>query len=394
VPFDCQHRRLWGQEACQQACPTRGSSAFEYHRVERPGEAPPRDADAADVIVLDMNHGWPNLGHAAIVHAIQNIVCDLLEALEAADLRVRVISYDVRRRGGVPPPPGLAGGLYVGTGGPGHLDPRLNDGVSPGSQGIREDPRWESGLFRLFDAICENRAAALIGVCHTFGVMCRWLDVATPVLRGEEKGGKSAGIMENVLSSEALSHPWFGRFAEALPAPHRRFRVLDNRLYDLIPHDEERLIPKGSARSCDVTPLAHETLGPNGAAGPGITMIEVARDDATVAPRILGVNHHPEIVNRARQLSVLAVRRDRGDVTQQWYEERARTLTEQLADGDRRLDLTSSYTLLGPLRFHLYRLVRALAARRHRPFEIDEDALPLLVTAAGKPLTLSALAER
>ena len=52
---------------------------------------------------------------------------------------------------------------------------------------------------------------------HSFGVMCRWSDVAAPVLRPAEKGGKSAGILENVLTDEGARHPWFRQLAEELP---------------------------------------------------------------------------------------------------------------------------------------------------------------------------------
>ena len=89
-------------------------------------------------------------------------------------------------------------------------------------------------------------------------------------------------------------------------------------------------------------------------------------------PRIFGVNHHPEIVNRPRQLTILRKRMERGEVTPEWYEERVAALTEDIHDhGDRALHVTSSYTLLAPLRHYLHREARrrAAAARayaRHR----------------------------
>ena len=184
--------------------------------------------------MLDMHHGWPNLGHEALVHVLQNAVCDLREPLLRAGLNVRVISYDVRRGQALPEAPGGRHLIYLGTGGPGHLDPAVNDGRE-GSQGIVEDPAWEARLFALFDAIRADQRASLFAVCHTFGVMCRWLGVADAVLRGPEKGGKSVGVRHNVLSAEGQGHPWFTPFARALGTA-ARFPVLDNRLYDLIPH--------------------------------------------------------------------------------------------------------------------------------------------------------------
>ena len=109
--------------------------------------------------------------------------------------------------------PGPRFSLYLGTGGPGHLDPRANDGVRPGAQGILEDPCWEAPAFALFDAIRADDDAALIAVCHTFGVMCRWSGAAAPALRGPEKG-KCSGVLENMLALPAAQHPWFRRFAE------------------------------------------------------------------------------------------------------------------------------------------------------------------------------------
>ena len=378
MPFDCQYRVTHGQDVCVAACPTTGDvPTFAFARIERDDVLPELDPAAIDLAVLDMHHGWPNLGHDAIVYGIQNIVCDLTPALRAAGLRVRVLSYDVRRGHRVPEEPGERHAIYVGTGGPGHLDPRLNDGVAPGSQGIAEDPAWETPLFGLFDAIRADQDAALLAVCHTFGVMCRWLGVADVVLRGPEKGGKSSGIVDNVLTDAALAHPWFSRLARELP-DRRRLKILDNRLYDLI--------PAGGTLPADLVGLSCEALGVCGPPGDALTAVEVARDRDGTMPRILGVNHHPEIVNRSRQLTILKKRMERGAVTAEWYAERARTLTETIADerGDQWLHLTSSFMFLGPLRFHLYRQIRLRAEAIGRAVDIDEHRTPILPT--GSPV--------
>jgi hypothetical protein len=335
-------------------CRALESGAFLYARADRPDEAPTPDPHVIDVHVLDMNHGWPNVGHDALVMAIRTVTCDLAESLLSTGLRVRAVSCDVRRGGVLPPAPGPLGGVYVGTGGPGHLDPAQNDGVTFGSQGIAEDPSWEAPLFGLFDAIRAEPEAALIGVCHTFGVMSRWLDVAAPVLRGPEKGGKSAGITENLLTSEAASHPWFRSLVDESPGG-ARIRILDSRLYDLLPR------PELASR---VTPLGFETTGPGGPAGEAVTMWEAERDVTGRMPRIFGVNHHPEIVDRTRVLMLLWQKRARGEVSHDWYAERAQAMTVTLRDedADRRLDLTSRYTLFGPLRYYMHRQVRLRAA--------------------------------
>jgi hypothetical protein len=372
MPFDCRHRQRLGPQACLEDCLiTHAPARFEFVRVERAGDLPPADPRAVDVAILDMHHGWPNLGHAAIVHALQNAVCDLREDLDRAGLVVRALSYDVRRGQMIPRPESHRHALYIGTGGPGHLDPRKNDGVSEGSQGITEDPAWEAPLFHLFDGIRADEHTALFGVCHTFGVMCRWLGIADARLRGPEKGGKSAGITENVLTSEACGHPWFERFSAQLP-DRRRLRILDNRLYDLVP------LPGADP---NVVAVGRE-CGP-GHHGPGeaITMIEVARDAGGVMPRIFAVNHHPEVVNRPRLLTILLQKRDRGEVREDdpWYQERLHALTQPMTDeyGDRLLQLTSSYTFLGPVRFHLYRLVRRRVQALGVPTGVHETRVPI-----------------
>ena len=137
------------------------------------------------------------------------------------------------------------------------------------------DPGWEAPAFRLFDAIKADEHAALIAVCHTFGVLCRWAGAADPVLRGPEKG-KCSGVLENVLAWPAAEHPWFRRFAELL-GPGARLRVVENRLFDLIPRPGR--FPAGCL------PLAFETRGVGGAREDAVAMIEFARDAYGVMPQ-------------------------------------------------------------------------------------------------------------
>lgn len=315
--------------------------------------------------VLDMNHGWPNLGHDCLVHSLLDTSCELLPVAEETGVRVRALSFDVRRSGGVPELPGGRFALYVGTGGPGHIDPYENDGVSAWSQGIREDPTWQGPLYRLFDAILAHDSAALLAVCHTFGLLCHWSGLARPVFRGPAKGGKSSGVLENVLTPEADKHPWFHRFGEEL-ADGVRLRILDNRLFDLIPDGS---FPNGT------TPIGWETLGVGGPRGDALTMLELARDTSGAMPRVFGVNHHPEISDRARQLLLVEHKLERGEVSEQWVAERREALTRTFPDEDseQRLRRTSEYTLLGPLRFHVQRQVRLRAESLGFAVGLHED---------------------
>jgi hypothetical protein len=311
------------------------SDYFEYVRAT--DSVPEADRDRIDIAVLDMNHSWPNLGHDSIVHAISEAAETFAGALKAAGAKVRAISFDVRRTGLLPAGPDGRFSLYVGTGGPGHLDPRLNDGKSEFAQGVNETPDWEAPLFRLFDAIISHPKAALLGICHSFGLMCRWSQAAKPILRSK----KSSGLLSNVLAEAATQHPWFERFARELP-DGRHFRIIDNRLFDLILDD-----PAG------VNCLSFEDE--NSAA---VTMLEFARDTAGKMPRVFGVNHHPEIIDREHVLEVLDEKRANGEVTERWYRERADTMTDLLqGENESETRLTSHYTLLGPLRHHVSQLI-------------------------------------
>src|SRR5262249_13952279 len=139
----------------------------------------------------------------------------------------------------------------------------------------------------------------------------------------------------------ATSHPWFSQFAGAL-GDHRHFKVIDNRLFDLV----------ATGRN-GVSVIARETE-----ASDAFTVVEFARDATNTMPRILGVNHHPEIIDRDHIMAVLEEKRAHGDVTEAWYRERAVTMRDLfVGEAERQSRLTSEYTFLGPLRFHVRRVV-------------------------------------
>lgn len=312
-------------------------SFFELVRIEDSIPAPAREF--IDVAMLDMNHFWPNVGHNALVHAVLEIAAELRGELEQINAKVRVLSYDVRRRNTVPAAPNGQFQIYIGTGGPGHLDPRLNDGVAEWSQGVEETPAWEAPLFKLFDDILAHPSAAFFAVCHSFGLVCRWSGIARPELRTE----KSSGMPLNRLSREALQHPWFEQFARELP-DGQHFRVVDNRLFDLV--------LEASGKSLPIAFEADEARS-------GLTMVELARDPGGAMPRFLGVNHHPEIIDRDHIMQVLDEKREHGEVSDRWYSERATTMRDLFrGENERQSRLTSYYTLLAPLRFQIERVIR------------------------------------
>ncbi|HEX9983111.1 MAG TPA: hypothetical protein VGF69_07600 [Thermoanaerobaculia bacterium] len=309
---------------------------FEYIRLE--DSVPAADKACIDVVLLDMNHEWPNVGHDSIVHVVLEAAETYRRELVAQGRKVRVLSFDVRHRLMIPESPNGRFRVYLGTGGPGHLDPRLNDGQTEWSQGINETDAWEAPLFRLFDDILADDQASMFAICHSFGLVCRWSGVARPELREE----KSSGMPLNSLSDQAIAHPWFHEFAEALP-DRRHFRVVDNRLFDLVLQEPGKGLP-----------IAYESDGST-----GLTMIELARDADGTMPRFLGVNHHPEIIDRDHIMQVLEEKRFHGEVGEKWYRERVLTMRDLFqGELERQSRLTSRYTLIEPLRFQLGKLVR------------------------------------
>jgi len=300
---------------------------FEYIRVN--GSVPPPQDDRIDVAILDMNHNWPNVGHDSVIRTVR----EAAEWYQGSGLVVRAVSFDVR--GSLQIPEAGRFKLFLGTGGPGHLDPRLNDGEAPWSQGVTESAAWEAPLFSLFDDVFADESASLLAICHSFGLLCRWANVADAVLREE----KSSGMPTNALSDAALDDPWFGRFAHQLP-DGRHFYVVDNRLFDLV------------TTRRDETAIAFEDETSD-----GLTMVQLARDAAGM-PRVFGANHHPEIVDREHIMTVLERKLNHGEVSDDWYEERASTMRELFTgERERQSRLTSEYTLLAPLRHHLGKLV-------------------------------------
>ena len=292
-----------------------------------------------------MNHGFPNLGHASVVGRLERIGAEERDRLGRSAPEVRVVSYDVRR-GLAVPSSAERFPLVVGTGGPGALDPRENDGVSPLSQGIAEDPAWEAPLWRFFDALLSRSGCALFGICHTFGLLARWSGFGEAVARGPEKG-KSAGAVPNRLTPEAEAHPWFGGYYRT--SSGGRVRVLDSRLFDILP----------SGRGPG-TILAWES-NDAGERGDAATMVELDRY-ADGTPRVWAVNHHPEIGGAAEQRESLLRLASERNVGPGWLEERLRALDafDVSLEVERELRATRAFTFEEPVRAIL---ARALAER-------------------------------
>jgi hypothetical protein len=75
----------------------------------------------------------------------------------------------------------------------------------------------------------------------------------------------------------------------------------------------------------------------------------------------------------------------RGEVTQEWHGERVRSLDQIYASREVEHDVmrTSQYTLLAPLRFHLYRQVRRRAEALGHRVDLHEDQVPSLFSSSA-----------
>jgi hypothetical protein len=231
---------------------------------------------------------------------------------------------------------------------------------------VTEDPSWEEGAFKLFDAILADPQASFLAVCHSFGILCRWSGVAEPIERGSKKGGKSAGIVANVLSGAACSHPWFQGLFRQMGS--ERFPVIDSRLFDLIP---------AAPAPLRAAPLSFETGADDRSPGEALTGVEFARDPSGTMPRMFGVNHHPEIMDSGRQKIIIENLWERREVTRAWYEERMSVVARGNQDPAlaQQLALTTGFTFVWPLRFHLIKNLRQKAQGLNRAFEMHEDRI-------------------
>jgi hypothetical protein len=195
----------------------------------------------------------------------------------------------------------------------------LNDGSDPRAQGVVEDPAWEAPLFRLFDAITETRGrGAPVRLPHV-RVMCRWLARRGPGRARAGKRRKSEGVLDNLSPERRASTRCFG--VRSADRPEGRLRV----------PRQPALRPDPDGRCATATcVMATETLGVDGPAGNAMTMMEVARDSFGRMPRVFGVNHHPEIIDRSNLMGMLKIKLARGEVTKEWYDLRMSTLAGAL----------------------------------------------------------------
>ena len=204
--------------------------------VERTaGPARSRTRARVDVAVLDMNHGWPNLGHDSLVHAVMDASCEVTARARggrAARAGAVVRRAPLGHAAGARPEPRFS--LYLGTGGPGHLDPRANDGVRPESQGIREDAvvgASRRSAVRRDPAPTSRRRcspSATPSACCAAG-RAR----PRPCCAGRRRASAAASS-RTCWRCRRPSTPGSAASPSSL-GPSARLRVVENRLFDLIP---------------------------------------------------------------------------------------------------------------------------------------------------------------
>jgi len=315
---------------------------FDYIRIPSDGSLPPAIDRTIDVVLLDMNHGMANLGHDSLVHAVHESSRSLRDE---TGLGIRVLSFDVRGSRGFPRFDTGRFRLFIGTGGPGHLDPHLNDGKAPWSEGIVDDPSWEKSYNELLETIMRDESTSYVAFCHSFGMLARWAGIAEPVFRDASRGGKSRGIVTYILTGNAVRHPWFSRFHDEL-LDRPRFRVLDSRQFDLVPNRRNGYVP-----------LAYEADRDGGYAD-ALTMFELARDADGTMPRVFAANHHPEVIDLRHMVDVLDEKVEKGEVSAEWRQNKYDSLVEfwNEPDVEERVRRTSRYTLLALLEHHLGRI--------------------------------------
>ena len=173
-----------------------GAGVFEYVRIERPEDLPPPDPRMRRRRRPGHEPRLAEPGpRLARPRRARRGLRPAAASLEETGLRVRALSFDVRRSGMIPEPPGRALRALPRHRRPGPHRPARRTTASPrAARASREDPAWEAPLFRLFDAIlADPRARRCWRSATRFGVMCRWSGVARPVLRGRREGRQERG---------------------------------------------------------------------------------------------------------------------------------------------------------------------------------------------------------
>ena len=167
------------------------------------------------------------------------------------------------------------------------------------------------------------------------------------------------------MARHGVDFPLIHASAEDVPLPDASFDLVET------PTNGHHFLRLGY--DCDAS----------GHQGDAVTMVEFARDREGVMPRVLGVNHHPEVVGRNYIRNVLDSKWARGEVTKEWHDERVKTLEKHFSgEYNQQIRVTSIFTFLAPVEFHLQRLVRERREALGFDGGVDENLVILGAEAA------------
>ena len=195
MPLDCQHKVRFGRQSCVTACPAIAPfGIFSYARVERAEDLPAASDQAIDV--RDPRHEprlaqpgprlarprRPRRGLRPAGAARGHGPADARPLLRRAPVAARCPRRraDASRSTSAPAAPATS-------------TPARTTGSPSGARGSARIPPGKRPTFRLFDAIRADETAALLGVCHTFGVMCRWSGAARARAAGQRPRARARG---------------------------------------------------------------------------------------------------------------------------------------------------------------------------------------------------------
>ena len=196
-----------------------------------------RSRARVDVAVLDMNHGWPNLGHDSLVHAVLDAACEATgRARGGRDARARAL---VRRAplghaAGAPGPPLLALSRHRRAGAP--RPARATTACARNRRASARTPRGSSPPSR-----CSTRSGATSrrrsSPCATPSACCA-AGRARP--RPCCAGRRRASAAASSRTSWRCRRPSTPGSAASPSScgPSARLRVVENRLFDLIPRPD------------------------------------------------------------------------------------------------------------------------------------------------------------
>ena len=272
MPLECGYKQRHGRQFCVTDCPASEPGRLLRLRQGRaPEDLPASDPRTIDVAVLDMNHGWPNLGHDSLVHAVMDAACDVApELLRPRGCACARSPSTCAARGCCRSRPGRASRSTSAPAVPATSTRAPTTACGPSRRASARTRRGRrrrsasSTPCRRDEQRGAPRASATPSACCAAGRARR-----RPVLRGPEKG-KCSGVLENVLT-------WDGAPAPLVPALRRAARTgraaARGREPPVRPDPAARRLPRRAAcRS------ATRRCGVGGAPGEAVTMIEFARD--------------------------------------------------------------------------------------------------------------------